>query len=364
MVQFVYSNELNHRPLNNRKTTSLDSSIFNKQKLFFEEIKNTLGPEKDFVSELGADLSLGKSAIYKRINGDTMLSMSEMGALAKKYGISLDKLFDLSDHQITFDFPRLETQPESFQEYLSPIIADLEALQALPGKVVYYATDEVPLFHYLYSPELTLFKMFVWARTVWRSPGLQLSKFSFEIGGPKIKEMIAKALRLYCEVDSVEFWGINILDNTLSQIQYYAESGLFENIEDAAVLHDQMQGLIKTLRMNAEKATKKQTSLIGKEGNFTLYYNEMLHINNTIYVKSDLASAVYVTFDNPNFMQSQDARILEYTEEWFNKLKRNSTCISQESERGRIQFFEELNRRMARKSEEMKLLINARSIVD
>ena len=161
---------------------------------------------------------------------------------------------------------------------------------------------------------------------------------------------------------SVEMWSLNIVDNTLNQIEYHFHTNSFKERKDALGLCDKLLKLAHKLEVMAQQGSKVDThSAHGNGGsNFTLYHNEIIYTNNTIMVDSPHFKSVYTTFGNPNFLKSSDLRLFNYTQKWFNDVIAKSTQISLHGEKNRKWFFDRLYRRIETVKQRIELSLNDR----
>jgi len=307
---------------------------------FFALVRQKSTNSNLLIQELQELLNLSKSTLYKRLNGDIKLTLDELIAIAIRYDISVDNLFQNQRSTISFELRSMIAQPKSFDEFLDPILVNLVLLNQLKEKEVWYASNEMPFFHYLHFPRLAAFKLYVWGRSVWNIKNLIDSTFTIASANEDFRQLIKKTVTLYEDIPSIEFWGIHILDTTLNQIKYCVEGQLFEHPNQAILLLDDLEQLLKLIATKAAEGKKSS------QGDFTLYHNEMLYTNNMILIKTNHGDSLYITYDNPNFMYTKDNQLCEYTNNWFAKLKRNSQCISLENEKYRLQYFEQLRNRV------------------
>lgn len=187
----------------------------------------------------------------------------------------------------------------------------------------------------------------MWGRTVWNFDYLQSKPFTFDLINVPTIEKAREVVNLYRMLPSTELWSLNIMDNTLNQIEYYAQSGGFKRVEDAILLCQKLIQLADFMQTMAEKGRKIKVGLPESDGaSFKLLHNEMIYTNNTILVNSSKGRAVYTTLGNPNFLKTNDDRMCDYTEKWFQGIISKSNLISEQGEKGRNWFFDRLRRRV------------------
>lgn len=332
------------------------------QQQLLEQVKQRSPDQKLWVDQLADVLSISKPAAYKRINGTTSLSLDDIVRIMHAYQLSFDMFAIPGEQNIAFQFPYLQQNVRSFLDYVVPLKESVQQLAKIPGAMVYYATSELPFFYYFFFPDLTYFKFYMYARTVWGIPAyknikINLSDFAAE---HLLRNEIDAIQEAYFSVPGYEFWNESFLQNTLNQIKYFLSSGLFEVYTDALVLCDRLSDLINHASnvANAGKKFKLGSKPSEFSPDITMYYNEIAHTSNIALVRSPYVSAVLSAYDNPNFIQSDDDRLVKYTQEWFERVKHSSLNISRDSERARMSFFSRIQRKIDLTREELNAIIS------
>ena len=222
-----------------------------------------------------------------------------------------------------------------------------ENFGTVPNAEIYYPTNEIPIFYYSFFPELISFKLYVWGRNIWDLEYLQQQAFYPNIIQHHAVDICNEVLQSYLQIDTIEMWSLNLFDNTLNQIEYYANTGGFKDEQDALMLCDKLIALAKHMYKMAEEGKKsglKSSSL--KYADFKLYHNEMISTNSFIYLTSPHIRVLFSIYGSPNYMTSTDERICDYTENWIKKIKARSTPIIGDAARDRNWFFKGIKRRI------------------
>ncbi len=329
------------------------------QSRFFAAILSKYTKKVEAIEELADLLAVGKDAVYRRFRGDTLLSPNELSLLAQKYNISLDSFVYRQSDTVFFTYNPFAFRINNFEDYLSSFGEDLEQIYQLPETKIFYASSEIPIFLYCFFPELIAFKLYIWGRTAWDFDYLEKRPFDFELIPYPVYQRAEKILEYYTQLPSTELWNVNIVDNTLSQIEYYATSGSFAKLEDALILCDKLEALIRHLKLMAEKGYKLplDNKTVEGRGKFELFHNEMVFTNNTILVDTVAGKAIYTSFGNPNFLKSTDQRICLFMEEWIKKVMSKAQLISTQGEKSRDWFFNRLSRKIALTKNKLEMYI-------
>ncbi len=326
------------------------------QQQFLEKCRNAHGKKSGFVEELSRLLQLEKSAIYKRLNGDTLLRLEEFIVLSKHFQVSLIDIVGRLPGELPFRFSALRRRdptPETFAEAL------WRSVEALPlgHSHVFYATEEIPIFYYLYFEALSLFKFYSWGRTVWELPKLAERPFSIEgmrpMSGRDTWLLMIEIRKRYVRIPSTEFWNLHIFDNTLMSILHHYRAGRFEKPEEAFVLLDELRELTRYMEKMAEQSRKGWNHNEGAA--FNLYHNESMHTSNTFLAQIDgQSTSVYTTFSHPNFLRNQTPDLCNFTANWFAQLQKHAIPLSGSAERFRIEFFQKIRLRIDNVGKELR----------
>lgn len=315
---------------------------------FFDQILQKFPKKSQAVEELSDLLSVGKDAIYRRLRGDTLLTPDELKILALKYHISLDAMIYDTTNTVFCNYNAFTQKVTNFQQYLEGILAQMHQVSQLPDSYIHYASVEIPLFYYMYYPELIAFKLYVWGSTTWNFEYLDKRKFSTDLLSYPTLQLNEELYKTYNTLPSTELWSLGILDNTLNQIEYISVIDRFEKPSDALLLCDVLTALMQHLKSMAKHGHKfsPKTSPHTGGGSFDLYHNELYSTNNTIFASTIAGQMMFTTYCNPNFLTSTDPRICEFTADWFKTIISKSNAISTHSDKGRNWFFSRLERKI------------------
>ncbi len=311
------------------------------------------------IEELSRLLGVGRDGIYRRMRGDTVLSPHELELLARTFNISLDSLIFEQSDTVFFSFNGFDESTRNFNDYLESFELELLNGSSMGDSHFYYASVELPLFQSCFYQELICFKLYIWGLTVLGYENLQNRPFSFDLLPAPLLDTTRRIQELYVGVPSTELWGANVVDNTLSQIEYHVSSGHFKDAKDALSLCDKLVEL--TYHMQA-MATAGKKFLPGQKAEqvngarFSLYYNEMIYTSNTILAVLPQRKMLFTSLSNPHFLKSDDSRLCDYMENWFQNVTSKSSALSVQSERQRQGFFNHLRKRIERTYKRIEVL--------
>ena len=310
------------------------------QKNFLQKIKNLSSPNISFVNELAEILNVSVDSAYRRIRGETVLGFDEVITLCDFYKISLQTLQSSQSEIITFNYQTLYEQ-EKFESHWKNMLSILKAISLNKGKII-YAADDIPIFHHFQFAEHAAFKMFFWMRSFLNIDSLADKKFSLNLLPPQLNNIISQIYEAYLDCHSIEIWTEESANSTLNQIEYYWDSGLFENSEDAIIVTTQLLAIIKTIQGQAKYKSKRN------EGDFELYQSELQVGNNCVLINIGSVKSTFIRHQTFNLMSTDNDFFCEETEFFLQKLIQKSILISGVSEKQRHQFFSGINVKIAK----------------
>jgi len=322
---------------------------------FLSRIKELVQDANSFTDELANVLKMSTDSVYRRVRGETLLSINEIYDLCTHYNISFD-LFTHNAKNIAFKYEAIVGGGglDAFKTYLNSVLYDLKLIARPENKQVIYAAIDVPIFHHFNYPELSAFKMFYWMKAVVSVPELDDKKFSVEHISPEFAELGKQIFETYCKIPSIEIWTDETINSLIKQIEFYWDTGNFASQEDALTVCEQALNEIETLSKQAEIGNKDLKEL-NDSSNFILYHSQIEIGNNCIYTKRGDVEIVYLSMHTFNKIATGNPEFIADTQVWLNNLIKKSNKISGESQIHRYKFF----KRASNKLEKLKAKIIA-----
>ena len=317
---------------------------------FLNRIKELIPESNSFTDEIASVLDISSDSVYRRVRGETLLSINEIYDLCTHYNISFD-LFTHQEKNIAFNYEAMGSS-SGFRTYLTSILNDMLQIERAENKQIIYAAIDVPIFHHFNYPELSAFKMFYWMKAVVNIPSLDEKKFSVEHISPEFKDLGRKIFEVYCKIPSIEIWTDETINGLIKQIEFYWDSGNFASAKDALIVCEQAQNEIDTLSKQAEIGNKNiKLAGQGADENFSLYFSQIEIGNNCIYTKKADIEAIYLSVHTFNKIITGNPGFVSDTKVWLDNLIKKSNLISGVSQIHRYQFFK-------RASDKLERLVN------
>lgn len=322
----------------------------------FQHIKAKLPSHISMVDEVAQILDVSTDSAYRRIRGEKPLSLEEIYRLCVRYGLSFDNLLNLKSGSLVFSGSFIHPSSFQFDQYLQSAIQHVKYMAGFKEKKMYYLCKDIPLFHHFHFKEVAAFKHYVWMRGIFNDPKLANKKFSLKHYPDELFDLGKKSLSIYNEIDSVEIWNPESINSSLRQIDYYHESGLFEDESEVLMIYEAYEKLITHLDTMAGVGFKFNIgeSQSPSSGTYQMYLNEMVIGDNSILVVLDSTKLAFIIHTVINIMTTTDVRFCDNMYECMQNLMKKSTLISTVSERERSRFFKYMYQRFETRKQSLK----------
>ena len=307
----------------------------NIQSIFLGQIRDSLPENMVLADELAEVLNVSRESAYRRIRGETLLSLDEVKKLYNQYGVSLDAIISPKSNMVLFQHQAVDVD-YTLEEWLNSVIKHLQLAKSSKELELIFAAKDIPIFHYFQIPELSSFKLFFWLKSVIKDIRYKSVPYTSGIISKENLSTAAKAGQLYASLPSIEIWGDEVFNGTLKQIEFYHECGFFTEDNHAIKLCDQLIAFNEQIRKIAASGKKPEG------GTFSLYQNEILIPDNTMFVKMNNAKFVYINYNTLDLLITKQDPFCEKTETYMYNLIKNSALISTTAERERNKFFNKM----------------------
>lgn len=315
------------------------------QELLFNRI-NSLLPrhilQADKISEL---LNISTDAAYRRIRCQKKLSINEICTLCTHFKLSFDELLNHQSNHVSFNYhPIKMDEPDNFQAYLEMLAGNLQGYEKAKEKEMFFLAAGIPLVHLVEPNDLTIFKIFTWANSIYNYKG-NFETFYRQMNNNRVANYCRQIATYYKQIPSTEIWNTSSFDSMLYLIAYYYDTGFLKSKKTALKLCEQLIGLTNKLKELTEAGTK---STNGKNSSLKFYICEVALGNNFLLINIDNRKACYIRLFSTNGMITHDPVFCEETEKWVNNILRKSVLISGSSQKERHVFFKTLQQNVER----------------
>lgn len=308
------------------------------QSTFLELIKKKLPANISLADALADVLNVSRDSAYRRIRGETILSMDEVNTLSSHYHLSVDALLGHTNEFITFRHLIVNHTPQTFQHWLDTMYSNLETMTTSSGKKqLSFTAKDIPIFHYFNYPRLCAFKMFFWMKSLLNYTEFQSIPYTIEVVPKKYLTLGRKIWEMYQAIPTIEIWADETANVTLKQLEFYKESGFFNSSQDIIDILEDYKSLIGDIRQQATIGQKQDGSA------YTLYKNEILIADNTVLFNLNDNLTTFVSHNITELLMTTHESFCQQTDVFIKNLQNRSVLISTTGERERNKFFNAIN---------------------
>lgn len=314
------------------------------QSKLFGRIREQFPVHLSLVDEVAAALGISTDSAYRRLRGETALTLDEAAKLSRHFRVPIYDLFEQPDDAVCFKRVVISDASQGFENYLRLSKAFFDKIAIGRNKLGIYPAKDIPVFYYFLFPDLARFKLFLWLKTSNEHSALANEGFSMSVIPNEYVELGAEITRTFMRIPFVEIWNEDTISSTLGQIIYYYEAELFEHAGDARHLLDQTESMIQHIQEQAKKGVKLYNGL--DQASYQLYINEILVPGNTILFEVDGLLSIVFSYNAMDYLHTTDARFCAQVHQWLRVQLEKSSLISRVSEKERNRFFHKIYHRI------------------
>lgn len=309
------------------------------QQTFLAKVKAAAPSNISLVDELAELLNTSNDSAYRRLRGETLLSIDEIALICSHFKVPFETNSQTESGTVQFNYFKMEGKAANFKLWLLGMANNVKHIQAVSGSNILYAADDVPIWHHFYDEKLAAFKIFYWLKSIVNDPDFADKKFDPALIDTELLVSSKELLGYYNQIPSTEIWSEDTLNSTLKQVEYFWESGFFHSSQDAINICDLISAEIHLIQQKAEQESKLLEKGEFGQPNFKLYQSEVMIGNNSILVSMGNSKVAYVSNNTFNMMSTTTPDFVAENELWLKNLIRKSILISGVSEKQRNRFF-------------------------
>jgi len=318
----------------------------NIQESLLNHIKEKLADNLSLVHEVSEVLGISYDSTYRRLRNEKALTLEEAFLLCKHFNCSLDAIMERECNYLTFQ--HFYVGPGAFdkEQWLDFIYKRLLVVSQAKEKQIIYAAKDPPIFQYFQFPEIAAFKFFFWEKTLFNVHSQEGKLFSLKAISADVIDKCRKISALALQIPTIEIWNEDTFRIFMRQVEYYWVSGYFESEKD---LIDLMTSIEVWLAHNQKQAELGYKFLYGHQAqgianSYTLYENEIVLNDNTIFLTEDGQNSTFITYNVLGLLASSNSGFCENISNFHKTLISKSNLISQVAEKERNRFFNKLHK--------------------
>ena len=304
----------------------------NNQNILLNQIRKQLSEKESINDEIASVLNISYDAAHRRVSGKSKFSIDETVQLSNHYNISMDNLFFQKEKIIVEKTIEIQSLQDMLQYFKNSAI-QIDNLTNLPNSVLYYSAKDIPLFYFMEGTILSKFKAFVWLKLL----NSDISEIKFEdfVLDELFLEHSSKLKKAYENVAVKEVWNDTTINSSLQQILYFYEAGLL-NINSANALFKDLKRIINKIKEKSSQANSK----------FSIYYNELVLLNNNLLFESDKKLTMFVPYTLLGYFITNNQESCKNVHQWFKQQIVNSKPLNLSGIKEQNLFFNKVIRKI------------------
>jgi hypothetical protein len=312
---------------------------------FIQRLKMMLPAHISLADQLTEILEVSQDSAYRRIRGETAMSVDEAIKLCNHYKIPIAYFTDEIPGLVNFKYLPPDGKKESFYKHLQMIFQSTDSMLNHDNRRMIYAAIDAPLFQHFGFEKLAAFKMHFWMHVIDGIPGFK-DYYDMNDIDREFLSLAKKIHETYMEIPSDEIWPEDIMMTTLKQVEYYWDADYFKKKEDAIEILDALNELIDHAEAMASMSCKLKPGDKTKQryAEFNLYQTDVLLGNNTVLTIADDKTTTYISHLTFSILATNSEKYAQQTEAWLKSLLSKSNLISGVSEKNRSRYFKNLRR--------------------
>lgn len=325
------------------------------QLAFIQRLKLMIPSNISMADELMEVLQISQDSAYRRIRGETAMSIDEAIILCNHYKIPIAYFTEEIPGLVNFKYLPPEPKREAFMRHIQTLERAADILLDHDERKIIYAAIDAPLFYHFGFEPLAIFKMHFWMNVIMGIPDFKAYYDENDVD----RELLAVTKKIhddYLVIPSEEIWPEDIMNTTLKQIEYYYDAEYFKKKESAINILDQLHQLVNHLEMMAtlSRKLKPGDKTHQQYETFQLYHSDVLLGNNTVLTIADGKRTSFISHMTFNALTTGSEQYADHTEAWLRRIMAKSTLISGTAEKSRMRFFRNLRKSIDTTIEKIK----------
>jgi hypothetical protein len=318
--------------------------VSHEQTALFESIK-LLNPSKGKLAEvIGTLLGVKPDAAYRRIRGETPLSLRELGLICDAFNLSMDEFLNRKMKQnVLFRFHSISNETGYINDVLR-FSDELHSVRLADEKEIVFVAHDIPFYHFYKFPELAIFRIYAWHQAQ-KCNVEPFSRFCSSSDNTAIMAAYEKILLDYTHIPTTEVWTTQTADTTLRLLEYYIDIGAFDERDTALQLVDQLVSLMEMVKRYTSDGYMENVY----KTPFLLYACSVNVENNLMLFRKGADWKCSMKLYAINRMMTSSQMLCSETRQWTESLKSKSVLISGNTAlKERLQFFGTINTNIQR----------------
>jgi len=304
----------------------------NNQETLLNEIRKQLSPSSSLNDAIAVALDISYDAAHRRVSGKSKFSIDETILLCQHFNLSLDTIFHNEKKMVVEKTKEVNSEADLVQ-YFRDSAAHLSEFINSENLSIFYSAKDIPLFYTIGGSLLSKFKLYVWLNLLIGKENIP-SFESFTISN-QLQEHSSLIQSVFAQATVHEIWNDTTINSTIQQILYFFESGLL-SIDNATELYQDVKKMLGNIE---EKSSQNGI-------HYHLYQNDLLILNNSVLVKNDIKSKLFIPYTMLGYFITDDLDTTKNASDYFKYQMKNSKSLNLSGTRDRKLFFNKAHQKV------------------
>ena len=279
-------------------------------------------------------LFIGKEAVYRRLRGEVPFTLSEIAALSKELGLSVDQVIGSCNcSNAIFRLSQLQYDNLAQTDYsaLEASIRNMKNMYADKNCEIGSSANTLPFSFLLKYDNLSKLRLFKWKYN--HSSIKDMEPFNEMIIPDKLQKIQLDYGREILNISNTyHIWDSMIFLYMINDIKYFASINFISRNEVLQMKEEMLMLLddIEDLASCGRNKAGNKVEIYISDTNFEATYT---------YVQSQQYNLSLIWIFTINAIVSSDENMFRRLKEWIQSLKRFAVLISESGEMQRVQFF-------------------------
>ena len=313
----------------------------------FEVIKQKISDRQRLADVIEELLGMSSDSAYRRIRGETELTISELKKICDKFSLSMDEILNYKSNQgALFRYDPVNLMETDVYINRAKRIADsLNNIKSASEKEIIYTARTIPLYHLVLYPELAYLNLYSWSNIFQDNAQKSISydDFCSNLDKERILSAYQQVHHAHMSIPTKEIWTVQTVGVTLKLLEYFYTTRAFGKKNTVLFLLDQLALLIDTVNQYADDGHKGDE----QKTPFSMYNCSVDMCHNCMLVMKGNQLSMSLRLHMLNFIETDNEVLCNATIKWQRGLITKSTLISGESsEMQRFLFFESVKNKI------------------
>jgi len=305
----------------------------------FEVIKRKISDRQRLADVIEELLGVSSDSAYRRIRGETELTISELKIICDKFNLSMDEILNFKSNRgaLFYYDPVNLMNNDVYINRAKRMWSVFHNLKSASDKEIVYTARSIPLYHLALFSDFAFLNLYTWNDVLdSANKSISYENFCSKLDKKNIIPMFQQLHNAQTSIPTKEIWTGQTINVTLRLLEYFYATGAFEKKETVLNLLDQLYLLMDTIHQYAEDGHMRGE----QKTPFAMYNCSVDLYHNCMMARKGDQLSMTLRLHMANFLETDNEVLCNVMFKWQRGLISKSTQISGEaSAKHRFHFF-------------------------